>query len=189
MHTTASSLSGFMDSQLPATVWQPKQTNSPPLLRHRERLVCASRKPDLSERMGIIPSFIILSPDAHFSCDTPCHSVCDPAFARCAGVGELGPPAPNRRASALRKKALQVDSTGPSIVGLAVAHLERLALGAGHRSTRDGHCLASQEVPSLLGVEDSAGPAGKTHASPRGPRPDPQDVPRKPHLGCTPHPW
>src|ERR1700737_1424254 len=45
--------------------------------------------------------------------------------------------------------------------------------------------LARQEVPSLLGVEDSAGPAGKTHASPRSPRPDPQDVPRKSHLGCT----
>src|ERR1700730_10832899 len=41
----------------------------------------------------------------------------------------------------------------------------------------------------LLGVEHSAGPAGKTHAPPRSPRPDPQDGPRKPHLGCTPHPW
>src|ERR1700736_1338918 len=135
--------------------------------------------------MGDYTSFIILSPDAHFSCDTPRHSVCDPAFARCAGVGEPGPPAPNQRASALRKQALQVDSTGPSIVGLAVAHLERLALGAGHRQARNGHCLAPQEVPSLLGMENSAGPAGKTHASPRSPRPDPQDVPRKSHLGCT----
>jgi hypothetical protein len=48
-------------------------------------------------------------------------------------------------------------------VGLALPRLERLALGAGHRSTRNGACLASPRLRSVLGVEDSAGPAGKTH--------------------------
>src|SRR5215469_12446739 len=41
-------------------------------------------------------------------------------------------------------------STGPSVMGLAVPHLEPLALGAGHRSTRDGDCLASQGLWSVL---------------------------------------
>ena len=33
------------------------------------------------------------------------------------------------------RKAPQVDSAGPSVVGRVVLRLERLALGAGHRST------------------------------------------------------
>ena len=43
-------------------------------------------------------------------------------------------------------------------------------------------------LASLLGMEDSAGPAGKTHAGPRSPQPNPQDVPRESHLGCAAHP-
>src|SRR5215472_17592727 len=42
------------------------------------------------------------------------------------------------------RKRPKVDSTGPSAVGLALPRLERLALGAGHRSTRNGACLASR---------------------------------------------
>src|SRR5215472_14100356 len=87
------------------------------------------------------------------------------------------------------RKRPKVDSTGPSAVGLALPRLERLALGAGHRSTRNGACLASPWLRSALGVEDSAGPPGETRASPRRPLSDPQNVPRKPHLGCAPHPW
>jgi len=45
---------------------------------------------------------------------------------------------PSRRAAAFREKAPQVDFGGPpSSVGLAVPHLERMALGAGDCSTRD----------------------------------------------------
>ena len=96
---------------------------------------------------------------------------------------------PNRRAAAFREKAPQVDFGGPpSSVGLAVPHLERMALGAGDCSTRDRPGLAPQGLSSLLGMEDSAGPAGKTHACPRSPQPDPQDVPRESHLGCAAHP-
>ena len=69
-------------------------------------------------------------------------------------------------AAALRRKARQVDSAGPSLMGLAVPHLERLALGVGHRSARDGDRLASQRIWSVLDMEDSAGPAGKTLPSP-----------------------
>ena len=95
---------------------------------------------------------------------------------------------PNRRAAAFREKAPQVDSGGPPSVGLAVPHLERLALGAGDCSTRDRPGLAPQGLWSLLGMEDSARPAGKTHACPGSPQPDPQDVPRESHLGCAAHP-
>src|SRR6516162_7000498 len=50
---------------------------------------------------------------------------------------------PSRRAAAFREKAPQVDFGGPpSSVGLAVPHLERLALGAGDCSTRDRPGLA-----------------------------------------------
>ena len=43
---------------------------------------------------------------------------------------------PSRRAAAFREKAPQVDFGGPpSSVGLAVPHLERMALGAGDCST------------------------------------------------------
>jgi hypothetical protein len=47
--------------------------------------------------------------------------------------------------------------------------------------------LAPQGLWSVLGLEDSAGPAGKAHACLRSPRVDPPDVPRKSHLGhCRP---
>jgi hypothetical protein len=55
-------------------------------------------------------------------------------------------------------------------------------------STRNGDCLASQGLWSVLEVEDSAGPAGKTHASPRSPRPGPQDMSRKSNVGRTTYP-
>src|ERR1700694_4341843 len=48
---------------------------------------CASRKPQSVGKDGNYTSFIILSSDAHFSCDTLCHSVCDLAFACWAGGG------------------------------------------------------------------------------------------------------
>ena len=60
----------------------------------------------------------------------------------------------NGRAAAFREKAAQVDSAGPSVVGPAVRPLERLTLRTGYRSTRDRHCLASQELSSLLNLEN-----------------------------------
>jgi len=41
----------------------------------------------------------------------------------------------------MRKKSPKIDSSGPPIMGLAVPHLERLALGAGHRPARNGRGL------------------------------------------------
>ena len=54
----------------------------------------------------------------------------------------------------------------PRVLGLAVAHLERLALSAGYRSARYGPGLASQRLSALLDPEDPAGPARKTNRPP-----------------------
>ena len=47
-------------------------------------------------------------------------------------------------------------------MGLAVPHLERLALGVGHRPARNGRGLASQGLSSFLDLEGTARPTGKT---------------------------
>jgi len=60
----------------------------------------------------------------------------------------------NGRAATFREKAAQVDSAGPSVGGPAVRPLERLTLRTGYHSTRNRHCLASQELSSLLNLEN-----------------------------------
>jgi hypothetical protein len=49
----------------------------------------------------------------------------------------------------------------PLVVGLAARHLERLALRAGYRSTRDRH-----ELSFLLDLENPTWQDGKTHGCP-----------------------
>jgi hypothetical protein len=66
---------------------------------------------------------------------------------------------------------------GPHPLGLVVSGVERLALSAGHRATRDGHCLASRWLPPFLDLEGPARPTGTTRRLSRGSRSDPQDVP------------
>ena len=100
----------------------------------RPRVLCLSKIPIYVRRWDLW-LLMVLSPDAHFSCDTPCHSAFDLAFARRSFVGELGSPAPNWRSSARCKKAPEVNSLGPSILDLAVACLEWLALGVDYRPT------------------------------------------------------
>jgi hypothetical protein len=46
-------------------------------------------------------------------------------------------------------------------MGLAVPHLELLALGAGHRRARNGGGLASQGLLSFLNLEGAARPHGQ----------------------------
>ena len=106
--------------------------------------VCASRKPRNDSADGNYTSFLVLSSDAHFSHDTPLHPDLDLPFASRTEAGEPGSAPPNRRASAVRWKTPKTDLRGSLVVGLAVPHLERLARGAGHRQTRNGHCLASR---------------------------------------------
>src|SRR5579864_3504690 len=114
--------------------------------------------------------------------DTFRHFVFDLPFARCPPAGELGFTPPNRRAAAFREKTSQVDSRRPPPLGLAVSRVERLALGAGHRSTRDGPCLASCRPPPFLDLEGPARPTRTTGHFPRGSRSDPQDVPGESEL-------
>src|SRR5436853_951863 len=144
--------------------------------------------PDESERKGNYTSFVILSSDAHFSCDIPSYSVLDPPFPRRPSAGEPGSAPPNRRAAEVRKKAPQIDLQGPPVVDVSVPPVERLALRAGHRSTRDRPCLASCRLSFVLDLESAARPTRTTGHFARGPRSDPQNVPGESRLGCTPHP-
>jgi hypothetical protein len=47
-------------------------------------------------------------------------------------------------------------------MGLAVSHLERLALGVGHRPARNGRGLASHGLSSFLDLEGTARRTGTT---------------------------
>src|SRR5215470_5112338 len=102
----------------------------------------------------------------------------------CPGVGEPRPPTTNRRASAFRQQAPQVDSTVPCVVGLAVRHLSdwRSALAIVKPET----VVAWHRAAFRLFWTWKVGVANPDDRSfPVSPRSDPQDVPRKPHLGCT----
>ena len=65
---------------------------------------------------------------------------------------------------ALRRQigVLQRSVRNRPIMGLAVPHLERLALGAGHRPARNGRGLASQGLSSFLDLEGTKRPTGTT---------------------------
>jgi hypothetical protein len=125
---------------------------------------------EISERTGVIFSFIILADD-HFSRDAPRKSVFDLPFARCPPAGESGSAPPNRRASAILEKTTEINSSGSLIMGLALPHLERLALGAGHCRARNGRGLASQGLSCFLELEGAVSwrvplPANPTNRCP-----------------------
>lgn len=85
---------------------------------------------------------------------------------------ELGSAPRNRGASTLHEKTLQVDPSGPPVLGLAVPPLERLACGTRHRQARNGRGLASCRLSPVLGLEGPARPT-RTGDFPRDPRSDP----------------
>jgi hypothetical protein len=58
------------------------------------------------------------------------------------------------RRSAIKRPKLTLRR--PSVEGVAVRHLERLALSASHRHARNGHCLASRRLSFVLDLEDAA---------------------------------
>jgi hypothetical protein len=45
-------------------------------------------------------------------------------------------------------------------MGMALTIMERVAIGIGHRQTRDGYRLAPKRIPAVLEVEES--PSGRT---------------------------
>src|SRR5215472_3362325 len=75
--------------------------------------LCLPKTPIYVRRLELC-LFFVLSRDAHFSSDTPCHRIFDRAFARCPGIREPGSPAPNRRSPTLR--------TSTTTQGWPVAH-------------------------------------------------------------------
>src|ERR1700681_4476498 len=60
------------------------------------------------------------------------------------------------------RKTPEIDLRRPSVVGLAVPRLERLALSASHRQARNGHCLASRWLSFVLDLEGAARPTRTT---------------------------
>src|ERR1700693_1245096 len=119
------------------------------------------------------------SSDAHSSHDILRHFVLDLPFACGAPVGEPSSASPNRRASEAREKTPKIDTQGPPVMGLAVSHLARLAFRIGHRQARNRPGMASCRLSPLLDLEGTAWPTRTTSHFPRGPRSDPQDVPRE----------
>src|SRR5262249_17545321 len=111
----------------------------------------------------------------------------DLSLARCPRAGEPGSAPPNRHPSALRQKTPEADPSRSPVWGRPVPPLERLALGAGHRQTRNGRGLASCRFSLVLDLEGALRPTGTTGHCPGASRPDSQNVPRESHLGCTPH--
>src|SRR5467141_417446 len=126
--------------------------------------------------------------DAHFSHDTPRNSVLDLPFACSPRIREPGSAPPSGRTSEVRKKTPEIDLRGPLVVDLSVPPLARLALGAGHRQARNGHCLTSCRLSAVLDLEGAARPTRATRHFARNPRTDLQDVPRKSRLGCSTYP-
>src|SRR5437879_6015586 len=159
------------------------------LLRPRSAPLCLSKisKYLSGWRLYTLHNSIILA-YAHFSHDIPRSSVLDLPFPCCPSAREPGSAPPNRRASEVRSKTAEFASSGRPVVDLPVPPLARLALGAGHRQARNGHCLASCRLSALLDVEGAARPTRTTAHFAPGPRSDPQDVPGESQLGCTPHP-
>ena len=96
-------------------------------------------------------------PNADFSHDTLRNSMLDLSFARDPRAGELGSAPPNRHPSAVPEKTSEIDPVGPLVMGVGLTHLERLALGVGHRSTRNRSCLASCRLSPLLDREGATG--------------------------------
>jgi hypothetical protein len=68
-------------------------------------------------------------------------------------------------------------------VDVFVPPLVRLALGAGHCQARNGRSLACR-LSFVLNQEGAARPPRTTGRFARGPRSDPQDVPRESQLGA-----
>src|SRR5262249_14727489 len=124
----------------------------------------------------------------HFSQDSPCHSILDLSFARCPRAGESGSAPPNRHPSAVREKTPEADPSDRMFwVGLS-------------RIWRDWRSALAIVKPETVVAWHRAGfgwfwtwkvgrgPTRTASHFPRGSRPDPQDVPGKSRLGCTPHP-
>jgi len=84
---------------------------------------------------------------------------------RCPRAGEPGSAPPNRRPSAVREKTPGIVPVGSLVVGLIFPHLERLALGTGHRQTRNRHCVASRRFSPVLDLEGATGPTRTTSHS------------------------
>jgi len=90
----------------------------------------------------------IILADAHFSHDIPRHTVFALPCACCPSAREPGSAPPNRRASEVRRKTVEIDSSGPSVVDLPVPPGAR-------------RCPSSSQKRSLLGTLPAFGCSGR----------------------------
>jgi hypothetical protein len=67
--------------------------------------------------------------------------------------------------------------------GLAVRGVERLAVCSNHRQAEHCHCLAPQELQSVLDLESPSRPTGAANGVERNPPIDSDDEPRESALG------
>ncbi len=111
-------------------------------------------------------------------------------FRSCTGRGPIvldrreSGPAPAARGAASARAETQTPALGSELLGLAVAQLEWLAIGAGDREAGHGRPLASARIPLLLALKVGR-PTRLSAHRPRGPRPDSRPQPRQPALGSA----
>ena len=144
--------------------------------------------PDLSGRIGIIllSQYCFQMPILVATLLATLLSIFDSRAA--LELENLAPPS-DRCASSVREKAPEIDRREPPVVRMSGPPLARLTLGAGYRQARDRRGLALCRLSPALDLEGAPRPTGVAGHFPHGSRPDPQDVSREPHLGCSPHPW
>src|ERR1700693_628813 len=127
-------------------------------------------------------------PDVEFPVSVPFNDVLRLPFASCSPGRECGLAAPDRCFATLRQETAKVDHGGPSLLGVVVSILGRLAVCVDHRQTRDGHRLASERLPVVLDLEGPARKNRKARRLARSSGPDPYHEPCQPTLGCAAHP-
>jgi hypothetical protein len=73
---------------------------------------------------------------------------------------------------------MRTDVRRPTLMGVAVRGLDRLAVFLGHRQTGNRHWLAPQGLPAVLDVESSSRPTRAPTGVERDPPTDSEDEPR-----------
>jgi hypothetical protein len=83
------------------------------------------------------------------------------------------------------REAASTGAARSTPMGMAVRGVERLAVCSDPRHIQHGHCLAPQELPSV--VESPSRPTGAAGGSEKRPRTDPSAESRESALGSTSH--
>jgi len=156
-----------------------------PIDTEAQRTSVPLANPELRENMGLAPpSSVLASPRPQSVPRVRLGVVSQPS-------GPPGrdprPPPPDRCPPARSQEATEADGGRSHPLGVAVCSLGRLAVCPGDHEAGNCDCLASPGLSAVLDVEGPAWPTRATRRSQRRPRPDSQDEPGQPALGCSPH--